>query len=292
LAAAATTASPTPVRVRRLEVWRGVLCARRGDGDGLVTHLERAANLAAEHGRAAARCEALATLAVEAARLGRTRKDVQLLEQAERVADETLALAAGLTGHPPWPMLAHAALADVALARGDATRSLTAARAAAEALSAGEHKTIRPEVVRPMAEALAASPEVQERDAAVVSAQTIVGLVAERITDESILLRWCAAPDQSRLIELAGGVEAAREAVRATPGALVMERLPKLPLTLEDDDLPLVRLMMEGQTDSEIAARLGTDEQTVQRRLSDVLTRMGAPSRSAATLYAFMAGVI
>jgi DNA-binding CsgD family transcriptional regulator len=189
-------------------------------------------------------------------------------------------------------MLAHAALADVALARGDATRSLTAARAAAEALSAGEHKTIRPEVVRPMAEALAASPEVQERDAAVVSAQTIVGLVAERITDESILLRWCAAPDQSRLIELAGGVEAAREAVRATPGALVMERLPKLPLTLEDDDLPLVRLMMEGQTDSEIAARLGTDEQTVQRRLSDVLTRMGAPSRSAATLYAFMAGVI
>jgi DNA-binding NarL/FixJ family response regulator len=54
----------------------------------------------------------------------------------------------------------------------------------------------------------------------------------------------------------------------------------------------LVRLMMEGKTDAEIAAAIGCEEAEVRSRLEKVFTRMGAPSRSVATLYAFMAGII
>ncbi len=70
-AAAGAAAEPTPLRARQLEAVRGQLRACRGDADGMREHLERAVQLATEQGRPAARCEALARLALEAAALGR-----------------------------------------------------------------------------------------------------------------------------------------------------------------------------------------------------------------------------
>src|SRR5207302_9812162 len=69
-AAATATEAPTPFRARMLEEWRGMLRAAAGDATGMRTHLERAVKLATEQGLSAARCEALAMLALEAARFG------------------------------------------------------------------------------------------------------------------------------------------------------------------------------------------------------------------------------
>ncbi|HZD79276.1 MAG TPA: AAA family ATPase, partial [Actinomycetota bacterium] len=68
-AAAAATQSPTPLRARLLEMWRGVADAASGDAAGMRRRFERALELATEQGSAAARCEVLARTALEAARL-------------------------------------------------------------------------------------------------------------------------------------------------------------------------------------------------------------------------------
>ena len=59
----------TRSRTIQLETWRGRVRAGAGDAEGMRDHLEQAVTLATEGGRAAARCEALARLAIEAARL-------------------------------------------------------------------------------------------------------------------------------------------------------------------------------------------------------------------------------
>ncbi len=85
-AAAVATEHPSPLRARRLETWRGIADAAAGDAAGMRTHLERAVQLAAGSGQIATRCEALARLAVEAARLGAATGDEELMALAERSA--------------------------------------------------------------------------------------------------------------------------------------------------------------------------------------------------------------
>ena len=73
LAAAAASMAPSRTRARQLETWRGMARAGAGDVEGMRHHLERAVAMATEGGRASARCEALARLAIEAARSRRAR---------------------------------------------------------------------------------------------------------------------------------------------------------------------------------------------------------------------------
>src|SRR5207237_7257259 len=69
-AAALAASAPTPVRARQLELWRGKARAVAGDATKMQQYLERAVKLSGDQGRAAARCEALAELATNAANLG------------------------------------------------------------------------------------------------------------------------------------------------------------------------------------------------------------------------------
>ncbi len=61
---------PLPLASRsiQLETWRGRVRAGAGDAEGMRQHLDRAVAIATEAGQASARCDALARLAVEAAR--------------------------------------------------------------------------------------------------------------------------------------------------------------------------------------------------------------------------------
>ena len=68
LAAAAASMATSRPRARQLEIWRGMVRAGAGDVEGMRRHLERAVAMATEGERASARCEALARLALEAAR--------------------------------------------------------------------------------------------------------------------------------------------------------------------------------------------------------------------------------
>ncbi|HJR52614.1 MAG TPA: AAA family ATPase, partial [Gemmatimonadota bacterium] len=85
-AATVAVESPTPSRGRQLELWRGLLDAARGDAEGMRGHLERAVQMSADQGLPAARCEALAALALAAASLAAERDDEGLRSLAERSA--------------------------------------------------------------------------------------------------------------------------------------------------------------------------------------------------------------
>ena len=124
LAAAAASMAPSRSRSIQLETWRGMVRAGAGDAEGMRRHLEKAVAMATEGGRASARCEALARLAIEAARLvaggaAGGAADPAVVELVERSAAQVKELLPLLPGHAPWGAQADAALATVALVRGD-----------------------------------------------------------------------------------------------------------------------------------------------------------------------------
>jgi DNA-binding CsgD family transcriptional regulator len=291
-AGTAAAGEPTPLRARRLEFWRGLCAGRGGHAEEMVQHLNRAVALATEQGRPGARCEALAWLALEAGRLGIASRDEELLATAERSAKEATELAATLPGHPPWGPFAASALVQLLLARGDGEGARAIAGPLVRTILSFGERAIYPEPVAPLARALASSDDPADRELARTFASPIVGLVAERTADADVLRRWQAVPEHRELADIAGGVEAAQEYVRALPEALISERLPVLPLDLSNDESALMRLMMEGQSDFEIARALSLDEAEVTRQLGAVFAKIGAPSRSVATLYAFMADIV
>jgi DNA-binding CsgD family transcriptional regulator len=291
-AATAAAGEPTPLRARRLEFWRGLCAGRGGHADEMVQHLNRAVTLATEQGRPGARCETLAWLALEAGRLGIASGDDELLETAARCAGEATELAATLPGHPPWGLFAASALVQVLLARGDGEGARAIAGPLVRTILGFEERALYPEPSTPLARALASSEDPEDRELARTWASPIVGLVAERTADADVLRRWQAVPEHRELADIAGGVEAAREFVRAMPDSLIAQRLPVLPLDLTTEESALMRLMMEGRSDREIARELSLEEAQVTRQLSAVFAKIGAPSRSVATLYAFMADLV
>jgi DNA-binding NarL/FixJ family response regulator len=54
----------------------------------------------------------------------------------------------------------------------------------------------------------------------------------------------------------------------------------------------VLRLVASGKTNRAVANVLGLSEKTVARHISNILTKIGAPSRAAATAYAYEHGVI
>ena len=155
LAATAASVAPSRTRSRQLETWRGIARAGAGDVDGMRRHLELAVALATESGHASARCEALARVAIEAARIVGSgmsdggAPDPALIELVERSAAQVKELLPLLSGHAPWGAQADAALATVALARGDIETAATAAGAAVGALQAALHEDVSLEIVHP-----------------------------------------------------------------------------------------------------------------------------------------------
>ena len=52
-------------------------------------------------------------------------------------------------------------------------------------------------------------------------------------------------------------------------------------------ELEVLRLVAAGETNKAIAAELVLSERTVDRHVSNILTKLGASSRAAATAYAY-----
>ena len=61
---------------------------------------------------------------------------------------------------------------------------------------------------------------------------------------------------------------------------------------LTEDDSRLLRLVVEGRTNHEIAEEVGVDEQIVARRLAELFVRIGASSRAGAMVAALTGGLI
>jgi DNA-binding NarL/FixJ family response regulator len=281
-AAATAAEAPTPFRVRMLEMWRGVWTAATGDVVGMRAHLERAVQLATEQGLAAARCEALALLALKAAWWGAENDDQELLDVAREAATEAKQLAELLPGHPPWRAQADAALARVALARGSGEEAVRSAMSALAHLQSALQEDIHVEILLPVAEVVMAAGSHAEQQLVQFFLQLMLAMTAQRTLDEEVRVRWFRGPVGRPLVELAGSLEE----MAMHPSE--MDAGPPL----DQADTQLLRWLTEGLTNREIAERLGEEETVVARRLGEMFARIGTPSRSEATAFAFRERVV
>ncbi|MDP8930580.1 MAG: LuxR C-terminal-related transcriptional regulator, partial [Actinomycetota bacterium] len=291
-AAAAAAAAPTPLRARQLELWRGTARAVAGDAAGMRQHLERAVRLATDQGRPAARCEALARLALEAGRLGGERQDEDLLSLAERSAQDAKALVPLLPGHPLWGAQADAALAGVALARGAADEAAEAGRSALAALQASGQEDLNLEIVLPAARAILIAGQDEEKQMVKEELRLNLALIAQRILDEDVRVRWFRGPIGRELSKLAGPLEqeAAAAGHEASGSSAAGAGSPDD--VLAEDETRLLWLLIEGRTNQEIAQELGVSEEDVARRLAEIYAKMGTSSRAEATAFAFNFNVV
>ncbi len=283
LAAQAAAAAPTPLRARRMEMWRGQTRAAAGDAPAMREHFERALDLATDQGRPSARCEVLARLAVEAARLGAERNDEELLTLAERSAEDAKQLLPGFVAHQPWGAYADAALAEVALARGDLEAAGAAGRAVAAALQEAMREDVYPEMLLPAARAVLAAGEEHEKGMIRGFLQILLAMTAQRTVDEEIRVRWFRGPIGSEWSRLVGQVSADGPVGADGNGALA---------GLDDEERRLLGLLTEGTTTAEMAERVGADEASVRVKLQEMFAKIGASSRGEATAFALREGVL
>jgi DNA-binding NarL/FixJ family response regulator len=274
-AEAAATEAPTAYRIRQLELWRALWHAAAGETEEMRRRFDRAIELAAEQGQVAARCEALGRLALEAARLGETRGDDELLGAAEAAALEVRAMASQLPGHPPWPAMADAAMAMVELARGRVEQAAEAGRSASASLQAGMHEDVSLEIVLPAARAVVEGGTEEEREGVAGYLRLTMVLIAQRTVDPEIRARWFRSRLGAELALLAGPI--------AADGAGGDGAGP----ALDEREVALLAGLAGGRTDREIAEELGVGEAEVASRLAELYARLGTPSRAEATAYAF-----
>jgi DNA-binding NarL/FixJ family response regulator len=268
---------PTPLRARRLEQWRAVAHAVAGDADAMRRHFEKAIELATETGLPAARCEASASLAVHAARLGAASGDEELLDVADRAGRTVLDVASSLPGHPPWPAQAHAAVATVALARGGDDEATEHARAAIALLQSALHEDAYLDVLIPAANVLIATGAADAepiRD----HLRITLAMIVQRTLDEDVRVRWLRGPIGRELSRLVGPI-AAEPADGRTPSD-------------DGSDEALLQRLVQGKTNAEIASELGIEEDALTRRLGELFARIGASSRAEATAFAFYQRVL
>ena len=281
-AAEVAAAEPTPLRARQLETMRGLVRAAAGDAKGMREHLERAVRLATEQGRPAARCEALATLAREAATLGAATDDEELLALAEGSAKEANELMNVLPGHPTWGAEADAALATVFLARGEGDAAADAARSAFATLRAAHLEDFSLRILLPAARAVVGAGADEEREFVRGQLAVVAAVIAQRTTDEGVRVRWFRGPLGRELSALTGFTDAdCATAAVTVPGG-----------DLTEDDPRLLWLLIEGRTNREIADELGVGEEVVARRLTEMYARIGVSSRGEAAVFALREKVV
>ena len=194
--------------------------ARDESGPGRATRRacaaisSKAVAIATEAGQASARCDALARLAVEAARLVANDAttggpDPALVELVERSAAHVKDAMPLLPGHAPWGAQADAALATVALARGDTEGAAMLGGAALQALDAAHHEDTSLEILIPAARAVLAGGPSEFQEFVRTYVRTTLSRIAQGTADESIRVRWLTGPLGRELVELAGPLDGA-----------------------------------------------------------------------------------
>ncbi len=101
----------------------------------------------------------------------------------------------------------------------------------------------------------------------------------------------------TRADELCRSIKAAAAGqVQLSPQAaarLIREvRTPESPQTLTERETEVLRLLAEGKANKEIALALSISETTVKTHVSNILMKLGVPSRTQAALYAIRIGLV
>jgi DNA-binding CsgD family transcriptional regulator len=109
--------------------------------------------------------------------------------------------------------------------------------------------------------------------------RVLIALACRALGDEdTALLEFAAARATFR--ELSARADLERVDRLAAPGAPDEGRL-------SPRELEVLRLIALGDTNRSIASKLGVSERTVDRHVSNILTKLGVPSRAAATAFAY-----
>lgn len=94
-------------------------------------------------------------------------------------------------------------------------------------------------------------------------------------------------------------LEMAREVFQRLAAAPDLARLEKLlqesgsaATVLTEREVQVLRLIASGKTNRAIAVKLGISEKTVARHISNIFNKLGIPSRSAATAYAYQHALV
>ena len=135
------------------------------------------------------------------------------------------------------------------------------------------HEDLHLDVVFPVADVLLATgaPEWEYlRDYLRVS----LAMIAQRTLDEDVRVRWFRGPVGREMTRLVGPIETVIREDAGTP-------------EIAGADEPLLRLLLQGMTNAEIAQELEIDEEVVARRLAELFAEIGASSRAEATAFAF-----
>ena len=105
------------------------------------------------------------------------------------------------------------------------------------------------------------------------------------------LLKDTEADDLRRAIKAAAAGQ-----VQLSPKAaarLMREvRAPDSPETLTEREVDVLRLLAQGQANKQIAGNLRIGEKTVKTHVSNILAKLGVPSRTQAALYAVRIGLV
>jgi DNA-binding NarL/FixJ family response regulator len=109
----------------------------------------------------------------------------------------------------------------------------------------------------------------------------LLPLIAQRITDEDIRVRWFRAPLGRELTRLAGALDAGRQATDTAR-----------PAGLSEGEASLLRLLIQGRSNKEIAEEISQTPETVSRRLAELYVKLGVSSRAAATATAVLGRLV
>jgi DNA-binding NarL/FixJ family response regulator len=154
--------------------------------------------------------------------------------------------------------------------------------AAVQALMESLHEDTHFEIAVPIAKVVMAAGNPEQQGMVQFFLRMFLAVAAQRTLDADVRAKWFRAPVGRQLVELAGSLDGFAMGPQEGDGdGHVDER-----------SVELLRLLTEGLTNQEIAERLGEDEATVTRRLGELYARLGTPSRSEATAYAFRERVV
>ncbi len=170
----------------------------------------------------------------------------------------------------------------------------------AEAVQAA--RTLRPDVVlmdllMPVMDGIAATAAIRKEvpDVEVIALtsvledEKVVGAV--RAGAIGYLLKDTQSDELCHAIKAAAAGQ-----VQLSPQAaarLVREvRMPDSPETLTERETDVLRLLAHGQANKEIARNLVIGEKTVKTHVSNILAKLGLPSRTQAALYAVRIGLV
>ncbi|HEY6635300.1 MAG TPA: AAA family ATPase [Acidimicrobiia bacterium] len=264
---AAMTVASTSM-ARRLEVWRGAHAAARDDVEAMTRHYRRAADLAGQTSVGES-CQALADLAFEYARIAVFGGDPALFERARETAQETLVMASQFKTETPFTALAHATLALVAEAAGDADLAADEMREA-QTLQGETHLLYLVPILWVAARILirGGHPEGAEVTEEIIGGLTYVSM---SMGDPEVRDKWFSHPIRREMAEIVGFDPAHVDAA------------PSEGIEFTEEDLELLRAVTSGTA----AARGGDGPSPVD----DLLAKLGVATEHEAIEYAIKAGV-